>query len=175
MRSHAVAPHRSLAFAILGLSVSLAVADPAASPQEGVSVTGHALPPHEVGTPLEPPTHPWTLTRPAASEGRSRFNPVDRTLATTYLVFSGLDAWQTGNLPPGYREGNPLVSSWAGDQPELGHAVAFKTVMSLGALGLVKRLERPAHRRAVLILINLVQASVVVMNERKTGGILFPN
>jgi hypothetical protein len=45
--------------------------------------------------------------------------------------------------------------------------------MSLGALTLARRLERPGHRRAVLLLMNVVQASVVVMNERKTGGIVF--
>ncbi|HEX5041479.1 MAG TPA: hypothetical protein VFV75_01170 [Candidatus Polarisedimenticolaceae bacterium] len=97
---------------------------------------------------------------------------MDRALATSYVVFAGLDAWQTGNLPSGYREGNPLVSSWAGDRPSLDHAVAFKAVTTWGTLALARRIQHPGRRRLVLVLMNVVQASVVVLNERKTGGIL---
>jgi hypothetical protein len=97
---------------------------------------------------------------------------MDRALAGSYIVFAGLDAWQTGHLPAGYREGNPLVSSWAGDRPSLDHAVAFKAVTTWGTLALARRIEHPGRRRLVLVLMNVVQASVVVLNERRTGGIL---
>jgi hypothetical protein len=165
----------SLAFVwLLFLPLARADAESAApdlwSPH--VTLTGHELPPHEVGTL---PTRPQGLTLPRfpAMEEVPRWGRLDRSLATSYLVLSGIDAWQTGNLPEGFREGNPLVSSWAGDRPTLGKAVAFKAVMGWGALELTRRLERPAHRRTVLLLINVVQASVVAMNERRTGGILF--
>ena len=163
MNPPAVAPARSLAFALLALSASLAHAAPAPE----VTVTEQALPPQEIGAPPTLPLVPYrtpTYERP--------FTGVDRTLAASYLVFSGLDAWQTGHLPPGYMEGNPLVSSWAGERPRFSHAVLFKAATAYGALALTSRVKHPGHRRAVLILINVVQASVVVMNERRTGGIL---
>ena len=165
----------SLAFALLLLLTPSARADsgapPAVAAAPDVSVTGHELPPPELAAP--PPAHGLTLPRFSPSDDRPRWNRVDRSLAASYLVLSGMDAWQTGNLPPGYREGNPLVSSWAGDRPGIGQAVAFKAVVGWGALSLARRLERPGHRRTVLILMNVVQASVVAMNERRTGGILF--
>jgi hypothetical protein len=106
-------------------------------------------------------------------EERPGWSRLDRSLAASYLVLSGVDAWQTGHLPQGYVEGNPVVSSWAGERPRFEHALAFKAVTAYGALALASRLKRPAHRRVVLVLINVVQASVVVMNERRTGGIVF--
>lgn len=161
----------SLAFALLLALAPLPCATPADAETREGSLTGHPLPPHEGSTPS--PAHRLTLPRVPSSEERPRWRAVDRTLATSYLVLSGMDAWQTGHLPEGYREGNPLVSSWAGERPAVAPAIAFKAVVGWGALSLAGRLERPAHRRAVLVLINVVQASVVAMNERRTGGILF--
>jgi hypothetical protein len=166
----------SLTFALLLTLTPFARAEwsaPASTTEAwDVSVTEHELPPHEFGTPPARP-HGLTLPRLPAVEERPRWNRFDRSLAASYLVLSGLDAWQTGNLPAGFREGNPLVSSWAGDRPRLGQAVAFKAVVGWGAIELTRRLERPVHRRTVLVLMNVIQASVVAMNERRTGGILF--
>jgi hypothetical protein len=160
----------SLAFVLL-LSLAFPVPDTsAASPGPGVTVTEQALPPPEGGTPAP---QRLVLPRLPPREDGARWTALDHTLATSYLVLSGADAWQTGHLPAGYREGNPLVSSWAGDRPGFGQALAFKAAMGWGTLALVRRLERPAHRRTVLVLMNVVQASVVAMNERRTGGILF--
>ena len=158
----------SLAFELL---LSLSCLPVAAAEGTGVSVTEHARPPLERGS--EDAGHRLTLPRFDPAEDRARWTAVDDTLATSYLVLSGADAWQTGDLPEGYREGNPLVSSWAGDRPGFGQALAFKAAMGWGTLALVRRLERPAHRRTVLVLMNVLQASVVAMNERRTGGILF--
>jgi len=165
MPSHALAPLRSLAFALLLLSVPHAFATEAT----GAGVTGQALPPHENGTPSG-----LVLRAPELSGERAPWTPVDRALATSYVVFAGFDAWQTSHLPEGYREGNPLISSWAGDRPRVDQAVAFKALTTWGTLSLASRIQRPGRRRAVLVLMNVVQASVVVLNERRTGGILIP-
>lgn len=176
MSAHAVAPRRSLTFALLAVSASFVHADstltqPASAMD--VTVTEHALPPQEIGAPPAAPPRTLTLPHIPVSEKRPGWNRVDRSLAASYLVLAGMDAWQTGHLPQGYVEGNPVVSSWAGERPSFEHALAFKTVTAYGALALASRLKRPAQRRAVLVLINVVQASVVVMNERRTGGIMF--
>jgi hypothetical protein len=144
--------------------------DPAAEAAPAVSVTGQDV---RAAPPLDPPSRGVTLPRAPGSDERPRLRGFDRVLAGSYVTLSAMDAWQTGHLPPGYKEGNPLVSSWAGDRPELGEAAAFKAAMTWGVLKLTARLERPGHRRAVLILMNVVQASVVALNERRTGGILF--
>jgi hypothetical protein len=163
MHTHALAPLRSLAFVLLVLSGPSVFAAEA----RGVTVTEHALPPHEDGT-----ARGLLVRTPYLADERPPWGGVDRALATSYAVFAGLDAWQTGHLPSGYREGNPLVSSWAGDRPSLDHAVAFKAVTTWGTLELARRIDHPGRRRLVLVLMNVVQASVVVLNERKTGGIL---
>src|SRR5262245_58600491 len=165
MHTHALAPVRSVAFALLALSCPSAFA----ADESGVTVTEHALPPQEDGTGARG----LVLRTPDLPGERPPWNGVDRALATSYVMFAGLDAWQTGHLPAGYREGNPLVSSWAGDRPSLDRAVAFKAVTTWGTLALARRIEHPNRRRLVLVLMNVVQASVVVLNERRTGGILF--
>ncbi len=164
MHLYALAPARSLTFALLALSGPSVLA----SDGTGVTVTEHGLPPQEDGTPRG-----LVLRTPDLPGERPPWNRVDRALATTYVMFAGLDAWQTGHLPPAYREGNPLVSSWAGDHPSLDHAVAFKAVTTWGTLALADRIQHPGRRRFVLLLMNVVQTSVVVLNERRTGGILF--
>src|SRR5262245_57622493 len=115
MRS-SLAPGRSLAFALLLLSVSSAFAA-----DVGVTTTEQVLPPHEDGASPR-----LVLRAPHLPGERTPWTGVDHALATTYVLFAGLDAWQTAHLPVGYREGNPLVSSWAGDHPRLDQAVAFK-------------------------------------------------
>ena len=163
MNTHALAPLRSLAFALLVLSTPSTFA--AQTPD--VTVTEQALPPQNGGSPRALAIH-----TPRMADERPPWTGVDRALATSYAVFAGLDAYQTGHLPAQYREGNPLLSSWAGDRPSFNHAVAFKAVTTWGTLALAARIEHPGRRRAVLVLMNVVQASVVVANERRTGGIL---
>ena len=158
-----LAPVRSLAFALLLLSVPSAFAADAG----GVTTTEQVLPPHEDGT-----SPGLVLRAPHLSGERPPWTGVDRALATSYVLFAGLDAWQTAHLPVGYREGNPLVSSWAGEHPRLDQAVAFKALTTWGALSLARRVEHPGRRRVVLVLMNVVQASVVALNEKRTGGIL---
>jgi len=165
MQFSPLAPVGSLAFALLVLSASSTLAADAPD----VTVTEQTLPPQEGSTPRV-----LVLRVPDLPDERPPFDAVDRSLVTTYVLFAGLDAWQTGHLPAGYREGNPMVSSWAGDRPGLDHAVAFKAFTTWGTLVLARRIAHPGRRRAVLMLMNVVQASVVVLNERRTGGILFP-
>ena len=52
--------------------------------------------------------------------------------------------------------------------------MAFKAVVATGLLQAVRRIERPRQRRAALLLMNGLQLAVVALNERRTGGILFP-
>ena len=165
MQPHALAPLGSLAFAVLVLSASSALAADAPD----VRVTERGLPPQEGSTPQG-----LVLRAPDLPDESPPWSRLDRALAASYGVLAGLDAWQTGHLPSGYREGNPLLSSWAGEQPSLDHAVAFKAFTTWGTLTLVRRIEHPGRRRAVLLLMNVVQAGVVVLNERRTGGILLP-
>ena len=98
----------------------------------------------------------------------------DLALKWTYVMLSTIDAHQTANFPPGFRESNPLLSGWAGDRPDTMEAALFKAAGTYGLLHLTKRYAktRRGRRRALYLLIGL-QLATVVHNEVRTGGIVF--
>ena len=91
----------------------------------------------------------------------------------SFVALSALDAYQTMNAPAGSREGNPLLSSWAGDHPSTGETLLFKAAATYGLVKLTNRLKRRKTRKWVLILLNSVQLSVTIHNERASGRIIF--
>ena len=158
----------SIAFALLlaapGVHAGPAFPRPSLGPAR-VTLTGQEIPAPRPGLTLPR----W---RPADESGR--LDAIDRSLVTSFALLSAADAWQTGHIPEGFREGNPLIASWAGSRPTVGEAMAFKAVVATGLLQAGRRIERPRQRRAALLLMNGLQLAVVALNERRTGGILFP-
>ncbi|HKQ62369.1 MAG TPA: hypothetical protein VJS92_13840 [Candidatus Polarisedimenticolaceae bacterium] len=127
-------------------------------------------PPYAGPDPTEP--NSWSLPKVA-----SDYRPWDRherALVWSYVALNVVDGYQTSRIPPGFREGNPVFSSLAGERPSAGRALAVKTLGTYGILRLTDRfVHSPKKRKAVLYFLNAVQLFVVVRNERVTGGIVF--
>ncbi len=110
-------------------------------------------------------------SRPLVAEPK-KWDGAEKSLWTTFLVASALDAYQTmtvaGTDGPG-GEINPLY----GEEPELARILALKGLATLIAYRYV---DKSDHRRRKLFLKILtgLQLGVVVANERRVeGGIVF--
>lgn len=98
----------------------------------------------------------------------------EKRLLWSYLALSALDAYQTVRQPSGFREANPMVASWAGDRPSVGEVVLFKAATTYGLLRLANRIpSNRGKRKLALTLLNTLQLSIDIHNERVTGGIVF--
>ena len=104
---------------------------------------------------------------------RLPWNRQEKTLRWSYIGLSAVDAYQTINIGDGAREVNPLLTSWAGEDPGAAEVLLFKTATTWGMLELTDRLRSRKSRRWALILLNTLQFAVAVHNERVTGGTVF--
>ena len=105
---------------------------------------------------------------------RRRWDTHERSLLWSYVALNAVDAYQTMSIDGDYREANPLISSWAGEQPSGVEIVAFKAVTTWGLLKLTDRyVKKKKTRKAVLWVLNTVQFSVDIHNERVTNGSSF--
>lgn len=97
----------------------------------------------------------------------------ERSLLWSYIAFSAIDAYQTARQPAGFQEANPLLASWAGERPSTLETVLFKGIATYGIGRLAARHTRQGkQRKAALLLLNGLQLSIVLHNERVTGGIV---
>jgi hypothetical protein len=124
-----------------------------------------------------PPSPPKTGDRPGIPFLRlgEDWSRDERSLVWSYVALSAVDAYQTIQQPPGFVEMNPAVAAWAGERPNAAELVLFKTATTYGLVRLVDRLAKtPRQRKVALSLLNSVQLSVTIHNEKVTGGILTP-
>ena len=125
-------------------------------------------------TQIEPEPQAVSLIKLPRSAEPLAWNRKELALKWTYLTLSAIDAHQTANFPPGFRESNPLLAGWAGDRPDTMEAALFKAAGTYGLIHLTNRYAktRRGRRRALYLLIGL-QLVTVVHNETHTGGIVF--
>jgi hypothetical protein len=126
---------------------------------------------------LRPSDNRISLERPGTAEARDRerlrWNREEKAWLYSYFALNAIDAYQTMNIPTGMTEGNPLLARLAGDHPSTMETLAYKAAITYGVFKLTERMRSRKARRAVLILVNSIQLSVNMNNERVTGGILF--
>lgn len=114
-----------------------------------------------------------SLLRPSTAKSLS-WNKEEKALVWSYVALNAIDAYQTLNIPEGNAEGNPLLSSWAGSRPDAAEVLLFKSATTYGLLHLTKRFTKTRKsRKWALWLMNSIQLSVDIQNERVTGGIVF--
>ncbi len=111
-------------------------------------------------------------SKPGKSE-RGRWDGRERTLWTSFLVASALDAYQTVSVTDSgdsYRETNPL---YGGDRPGLARVIAFKGLAAWTAYQFLLRNADHPRRKTFLKILTGLQLGVVLANEKRVeGGIL---
>ena len=167
------------AFRVLALSTScLASAAAAAAIVDApcmplVSVPLVAGGPQVGAAELSPPVPSRPALPVVTRPERRPWDAHEKALLWSYMSFSAVDAYQTGNMPDGYAEGNPVLRALAGEQPGAAEIMLWKSAAAYGLVHLVDRVERPRQRKALLWATLALQAYVVVHNEQVTGGIVF--
>jgi len=157
------------AFRILIASAGLVLATAAAAAIPETPSPAHASAP-------EPSLAP-ALSGPSLGARRAEPRPwarSEKALLWGYMGLNAIDAWQTGNMPDGFDEGNPLFRAVVGDRPGAAETMALKSLAAYGIVHVTDRfVQGRTQRKVVLGLVVALQLFVVARNEQATGGIVF--